>query len=357
MIRKVGIFQHAEKNFILALSTHLNNVVIPAGEYVFLKGEIGTEMFFVSDGIVEVLIDGKSVADLGRGAYFGEIALLTAERRTATIRSKTDCELLSLSKSDLDELIKFYPKTRELFFQIQKKRREMQGIDDAEDALLSELPLIKKCPLFQNRSPDVARAIAFALSRVECVKDEAVCVKGDIGHEMYFVAEGKFKVLIHLPGGGRKVVAVLKEGSYFGEVALTSEDCRRTADVIAVTDSALMKLSRAAFKSVCSRFPDFEDDITGRTRTIKRSDSDNSRSRGAGPDGSSDDGEAAGEGAPAPAQRVVTTAGAARWGQVGVAMKSFMGGKSRKHGYGRLKTSEVSFGPSPPAASQRKGGR
>merc|ERR1712072_1288608 len=100
----------------------------------------------------------KVVANLSRGSYFGEIALLLAERRTASIRTKKDCELLKLQKEDFEELLNLFPKTRELFYQIAQQRSKQRGVE-GEDSLLAELPLVKRCGLFQNCEAEVVRAV------------------------------------------------------------------------------------------------------------------------------------------------------------------------------------------------------
>ena len=264
-IRGVDIFRHAEQAFILSLATKLSNLVVPEGEWVVRKGEVGQEMFFIVRGECEVVLEGnKVVANLSRGSYFGEIALLLAERRTASIRTKKDCELLKLQKEDFEELLNLFPKTRELFYQIAQQRSKQRGVEDPEDALLAELPLVKRCPLFQHCEAEVARAVVFSLRPVEFARGDSVAVAGDAAHEMYFCSSGRLKVMPvedasegPSRGSWQKSVRILKEGDFFGQEALLEPGARCHASIVALEQATLMKLSRAAFMSVCSRFPDF----------------------------------------------------------------------------------------------------
>jgi CRP-like cAMP-binding protein len=264
-IRGVDIFRHAEQAFILSLATKLSNLVVPEGEWVVRKGEVGQEMFFIVRGECEVVLEGnKVVANLSRGSYFGEIALLLAERRTASIRTKKDCELLKLQKEDFEELLNLFPKTRELFYQIAQQRSKQRGVEDPEDALLAELPLVKRCPLFQHCEAEVARAVVFSLRPVEFARGDSVAVAGDAAHEMYFCSSGRLKVMpVEDASEGpsrdswQKSVRILKEGDFFGQEALLEPGARCHASIVALEQATLMKLSRAAFMSVCSRFPDF----------------------------------------------------------------------------------------------------
>ena len=256
-IRNVEIFRHAEPAFILSLATKLRCQLVPEGEMVIRKGEVGMEMFFLAQGECEVQLDkGRVVASLSRGSYFGEIALLNAERRTASIRSKTDCELLILQKGDFEELLNLFPKTRELFFQIAQERIKVRGVE-GDDALLAELPLVKRCPLFHNCEPEVARAVVFSLRPLQFKKGEKVTTEGEAALGMHFCASGRLKVIAECEGlsAGKRVVRILKEGDSFGLDALVDGQARNATSIIALESATLMWLSRVAFQSICDRFP------------------------------------------------------------------------------------------------------
>ena len=57
------------------------------GEILVEQGEAGTDIFMLLDGVLEVVIDGETVAELGSGAVLGELAVLGNGRRTATLRA------------------------------------------------------------------------------------------------------------------------------------------------------------------------------------------------------------------------------------------------------------------------------
>ncbi len=82
------------------------------GDFICKKGDVGREMFIVDKGIVEVVVEGRAVAQMKEGAYFGEVSLLSmgdgGNRRTANIVSKGFSKLLVLHKSDLNEVMESY---------------------------------------------------------------------------------------------------------------------------------------------------------------------------------------------------------------------------------------------------------
>jgi small-conductance mechanosensitive channel/CRP-like cAMP-binding protein len=86
------------------------------GEVIVREGDQGDSLFIIRSGTVEVVAassDGKPVhiRDLKRPAFFGEIALMTGEPRSATIRARTDAELLELNRDGFTELFKAHPET------------------------------------------------------------------------------------------------------------------------------------------------------------------------------------------------------------------------------------------------------
>ena len=87
-----------------------------AGEAIVHEGDQGDSLFIIRSGVVEVAAtnsDGQQVhiRDLTRPAFFGEMALMTGEPRTATVRARTDAELLELDHDGFSELFKTRPET------------------------------------------------------------------------------------------------------------------------------------------------------------------------------------------------------------------------------------------------------
>jgi hypothetical protein len=72
------------------------------GGILVRQGEAGNELFLVLDGVVQIDVDGKAIAELGPGAILGERALLEGGRRTSTMRALTSCTVAVASAAELD---------------------------------------------------------------------------------------------------------------------------------------------------------------------------------------------------------------------------------------------------------------
>ena len=114
--------------FIVAMLTRLKFEVFLQGEYIIRSGTKGDRMYFIQKGIVEVITeDGTTVTCLSEGAHFGEIGLLTDDRRVASIRATTICDVFSLSKQNFQEVLEEYPEMRPILEIIAEKRLSKIG--------------------------------------------------------------------------------------------------------------------------------------------------------------------------------------------------------------------------------------
>jgi CRP-like cAMP-binding protein len=66
-------------------------------------------MYVVAQGTLTILLDGKPVETVGSGGIVGEMALIDADPRSATVVSKTDCMLIGLDRPRFVELVARQP--------------------------------------------------------------------------------------------------------------------------------------------------------------------------------------------------------------------------------------------------------
>jgi hypothetical protein len=109
IVSKVPFFSCCESGFISVLVTMLKPQVSSPGEYIIRQGDFGREVYFMSKGWVEVIVNGRVVTRLGDGSFFGEMALLRSERRAASVRALTYCDLFYLTKEDFNSILDEFP--------------------------------------------------------------------------------------------------------------------------------------------------------------------------------------------------------------------------------------------------------
>jgi len=81
------------------------------GEMVFNSGDIGASIVLIRSGGIEIKAAEKLLAELSAGDFFGEVALIIDEPRTADAIACEDSELIFFLRSDLEEWVKRSPKS------------------------------------------------------------------------------------------------------------------------------------------------------------------------------------------------------------------------------------------------------
>jgi glucose-6-phosphate 1-dehydrogenase len=127
-LEKVPLFEGADAVLLASLIMALKPVVFQPGEVVLQKGETGSEMYLISRGEVEVIDDsGKVMATLGEGNFFGEISLLTAAPRNATVRAKSYCDFFVLDQADFARVLRDRPQFLKSIMETARSRYNLSS--------------------------------------------------------------------------------------------------------------------------------------------------------------------------------------------------------------------------------------
>ena len=93
-LRRVELFSSLSKRELEQLTRWTDEVSVPAGRELATEGRFAHEFFVIIEGSAEVVKDGERIAELGAGDFFGEIALLETDRRTASVIAASDMRLI-----------------------------------------------------------------------------------------------------------------------------------------------------------------------------------------------------------------------------------------------------------------------
>ena len=106
-LNEFELFKGRKAETLAALDAHLVRTSYSAGTKIFSRGDMGDELFFVRKGLVcfmQPISEGhaRRLSTCGRGAFFGELAFLDGDARSADAIALTDVELFMLSRKTFD---------------------------------------------------------------------------------------------------------------------------------------------------------------------------------------------------------------------------------------------------------------
>lgn len=206
------------------------------GQVLIQQGSVGTSFFVLARGEVQVLRakdDGTSqaLAKLHDGAIFGEMALVSAQPRSATVVATDDCDLLEFPR---EALVAASAQVGAIATALEKFTRER-----LLNNLLATSPLFR--PLDQKQRIDLVRGFAAH----DLAPGTPIIREGEEGRGLFLLLSGEADVS-KVDGSERVLLATLKPGDVFGEIALLHEE-RTTATVTTATQCTVLFLSRERF--------------------------------------------------------------------------------------------------------------
>ena len=131
-LRQVQLFESLSDQDLANVAKMGKEMTFPAGAEVTTEGKTGIGFHLILDGRVQVKAGGQEKTALGPGRYFGEMALLDSEPRSATVTALTDLRTFSLASWDFMGLISTeFDIARKIFAGLSRRIRELQGSDPA----------------------------------------------------------------------------------------------------------------------------------------------------------------------------------------------------------------------------------
>ncbi|KAM7537999.1 hypothetical protein Aperf_G00000061359 [Anoplocephala perfoliata] len=149
LVAAVPFFTYADHDFVSEMVANLKFEVFQPGDLIIKEGTIGTKMYFIQEGIVDIITkDGEIATTLSDGSYFGEICLLTNTKRTASVRAEVYSNLYSLDRDSFLTVLDNYPLMRRTMESVAAERLSKIGqnpaIVSARADLKADLNLVKE---------------------------------------------------------------------------------------------------------------------------------------------------------------------------------------------------------------------
>lgn len=220
---------------------------VSAGEYVIEQGSSGDYFYVVESGKLDIYVksggqETKVGNPLTSGSAFGELALMYNTPRNASIKAVEDCSLWQIDRSCYRGIVTYY-----------KYIRNKQYMDFLRQVSIKDQQLGK------FMSDTELEKMVIALERETFKAGDTIIREGNTGDHFYIIAEGTVGVYkLDAGSGENEQLSSLKEGSYFGEKALLSED-KRKASCIAMTKTVCLSLGREDFVDMMGSIDDLMD--------------------------------------------------------------------------------------------------
>uniref|UniRef100_A0A5F8HF12 lysophospholipase n=1 Tax=Monodelphis domestica TaxID=13616 RepID=A0A5F8HF12_MONDO len=213
------------------LDDKVNCLHVPAGTLVSKQGDQDVNLRFVITGMLHVYqrnIDSEKETCLfiiHPGELVGQLAVLTGEPLTFTIKANKECYFLSISKFDFYEIMRQQPNV-----------------------------VLTVAHTFVRRMSSFVRQIDFALDWMEVEAGRAIYRQNDKSDCTYIVLSGRLRSVIKKDDGKKRLAAEYGRGDLIGVVETLTYQSRATT-VHAIRDSELAKLPGGALNFIKRRYP------------------------------------------------------------------------------------------------------
>lgn len=240
-LEAADLFQGLQSDTLSALAAEAVELRYPVGRLLFRQGEPGNQALILASGEVEVIATSSRgsevpLATLGPGSTVGEMAAVTGEPRSASVRARTEVVAYALAGPTLRMAIR---QDATLAARVGE-RIEHRGID----------AFLKMSSPFVRLSASAISDIAARMRRRSLAPGETLVRQGDPGDTFYLVNRGRLEVVRARDGTTAEArIAQLGPGDCVGEAAVLT-DRPRNATVRALEEAEVLELSRADFEAV-----------------------------------------------------------------------------------------------------------
>jgi CRP-like cAMP-binding protein len=244
-LHRLPLLSDLPADTFVSLCRTMRAIRLPDQAMLIREGEMGRSFFLLALGQVRVFstdIRGQrtTLARLGEGALFGEMAVIHASPRTASVQVMDEADLLEIDSAGLATMAS-----------------DLQPVAEALDRFTRERllnNLMATSPLFRPFSRKQRLDLLRRFTGHEVQPDTVVINEGDEGRGLYVVLSGEVEVTKD-QDGEQVLLATLKAGDVFGEISLI-KGYPATATVRTVRRSTILFLDRVYFKRLVDALPE-----------------------------------------------------------------------------------------------------
>lgn len=232
LIDALPAFDDLPEEVLSDLAGRIQLRILNPGEPIFRQGDRPDAFYVVRSGTVQIEDEDADTGDtrilrtMTRGESFGEMGLLGAHRRQATVRAVGEVELFEVDKGTFDRLL----------------AEDMRAPDFGHT--MQALLELRELPVFHGLDSEQLNDLLEHGAWLTSSPGDQLVTQGETGDRFYAISSGRADVL-----RDGAVIGQVGKGMYFGEVALL-RDVPRTATVVATSPMRLFALDRDGFELV-----------------------------------------------------------------------------------------------------------
>lgn len=205
------------------------------GTVLFREGDMPGAFYVVASGELELTAKVGFQKTFREGEFFGEVALISGMRRTATIKTKAGAEVIEISKESLQEAFAIFPRLENKIFNFYEHRLFLN--------------VAARSLFFPNLSEAELEEVLDFFTPIHIPGGRVLIEQGAHSERAYFVVKGFLEVYRN-----GFALSRLGAGQFVGEIGLVRQ-IPRTARVVALSDCHLLECDRESFEAFTKRFP------------------------------------------------------------------------------------------------------
>jgi CRP/FNR family cyclic AMP-dependent transcriptional regulator len=132
MLQKTPLWSGLAEKELKVIARSFKELKYESGDVIVRKGEAGVGFYLIVDGTVEVRADGRVLSKLGPGQFFGEMALLDGQPRSADVVAIEPSRCLAMSSWSFSGIVSEHPKIALKMLQefVRRLRMNAQNISE-----------------------------------------------------------------------------------------------------------------------------------------------------------------------------------------------------------------------------------
>jgi cAMP-dependent protein kinase regulator len=244
----IPLFSELNEQELQSLLSHIQSQTFPKSSLICRQGEGGDSLFVISRGEVSItkqLPEGREVRvrNLRDGDFFGEFGFFVDQKRHATVRAVTECDILEISRNALNKMIEMHPRLNEVLQNLFKER------------ILDNFLALS--PIFSSLASSERGEFIKRFHLREIPEGTTLFKGGDPPASLYMVRSGEVEIFTQNRHGEKVSLALLESGNFFGEIGpLFGKP--RTANARTTRPTELMEMTKEDLNTCLLRFPNLQ---------------------------------------------------------------------------------------------------